>query len=184
MRCNEIQERFVELLYNEAGTPPASPELRAHIDSCPSCRKELEELKSTQKALRLWGDESPLRPVRVPSVDYYANPPRSALWRVWRYAAVAAMLLIAFLALANPEITWNKEGFSFRTNVPWSAAKPDYYTKEETRMLLKRVIDDSEKNMTEADYLMMQELLNTIEQDRAFDLRLVRHQAVQNHNKN
>jgi len=184
MRCNEIQERFVDLLYNETGTPPASSELRAHIESCPSCRRELEELKSTQGTLRLWENEPPLRPVRLPRDDYNFTPPRLSLWRAWRYAAIAAALIIAFLAVASPEITWNKQGFSFKTNAPWNVAKSDYYTKSETRDLLKRVIDDSEKNMTEAEYLMMQEVLNTIERDRIMDLRLVRHQAEQNRNKN
>ena len=39
MRCDEIKERFVDLLYHEQGTPSASPELQAHFRSCPNCQK-------------------------------------------------------------------------------------------------------------------------------------------------
>jgi predicted anti-sigma-YlaC factor YlaD len=184
MRCDEIQERFVDLLYDERGTPSASPELRAHIESCPACREEFEGLKNLQKTLRSWEDEPALRPVYLPRPDYSLSRPKSYFWGAVRYAAVAAMLVVAFLILASPEVTWSKQGFSFKTNTPWSAAKADSYTKAETRNILKQVIDDSEARLTETNYLMMQRLLDTIEQDRMTDLRLVRQRAEQNRNKN
>ncbi len=185
MRCDEIQERFVDLLYNENGTPPASPELQAHINSCPACQKELEELKSVQRSLRSWEDEPPLRHVVLPR-DEYALPKRHS-WFVWsalRYAAVAVIVLIAFLSIASPEITWNSKGFSFKTNPPWGVPRSDYYTKAETRDIIKAVRDDSEAQMTETTRLMMERLLDTVDQERMMDLRLVRHETEQNRNKN
>jgi predicted anti-sigma-YlaC factor YlaD len=184
MRCDEIQERFIDLLYSECGTPSASPELQAHIESCPVCREELEGLKEVQKTLRRWEDEPALRPVEFPRPEHNLLRTRPYFWRAVRYAAIAAMLVIAFLAVASPEITWSKQGFSFKTNTPWSAARADSYTKAETRNLLKQVIDDSEARVTETNYLMMQRLLDTIEQDRMSDLRMVKHQVEQNRNKN
>ncbi len=185
MRCEEIRERFVDLLYSERGTPPASPELQAHINSCPSCRKELEELRAVQLSLRSWEDEPPLRSFVLPR-DEYALPKRrhSLFWGALRYAAVAAIVLIAFLTIAGPEITWNKEGFSFKTNPPWAGSKPDYYTKAETRSIIKAVRDDSEAQMTETTRLMLDDLLDTIDQERLMDLRLVRHSTEPNRNKN
>lgn len=98
---------------------------------------------------------------------------------------IAAVLLAAFLALANLEIRWNKEGLSFKTHLSrWGASQSDYYTKAEVRDILKRVMDDSESRVTETNYLMIQELLNTIEQDRMMDLRLVRQQAATSRGKN
>jgi hypothetical protein len=99
-----------------------------------------------------------------------------------RYAAIAAMLLLAFLTLANPEIRWNKEGFYYKSHLPWGAS--DSYTKAEARNLIKRALDDSEAQMTETTRLMMERLLDTIDQERWMDFRLVRHQAAQNRNKN
>lgn len=184
MRCDEIQERFIGLMYNERGTPPANPELQAHIDSCPTCRKELEELKIVQGTLRLWKDEPPLRPISLPRHDYVFHRRIPAFWSALRYAGIAAVLLISLLVLANPEIKWSGEGFYFKANLPWGLSRSDYYTKAEARNLIKRALDDSETQMTETTRLMMNGLLDTIDQERWMDLRLVRQQAVQNRNKN
>src|SRR5512134_3185564 len=101
MRCDEIQERFVDLLYQEQGTPSASPELRAHLASCPACRRELDQLNATRAALAAWQDEPPLRPVVPPQ----PAAPRSISWapafRFLRAGAVAALAVLALLAVAN-----------------------------------------------------------------------------------
>ncbi len=180
MRCDEIQERFVELLYDEGGTPSAGPELRAHLLSCPECSKQLEELKGVQSLLKMWHDELPLHPITVPRMA--DSPPRtrlSALWRVPSYAASVVLAVIAFLGLSNAEITWGKGGFSYKS----SLFRPsyDYYTKAEVRDILKRALDDSESRMTETNYLMMQRLMDTIDEQRMMEFRLVRSQA---HGKN
>ena len=185
MRCDEIKERFVELLYNEHGTPPSSRELQEHVRSCPACRQELEELRQTQGVLKLWKDESPLRPVAIPRPEGLVSRRLHISWRYLRYAAVAAMVVITFLALANAQITWNKEGFSFSAHLfPRRGTQQDFYTKAETRDLLKRVLDDSESRMNETNYLMMQRMLDTIEQDRWMEFRLIRDQAAHNRSKN
>ena len=38
---------------------------------------------------------------------------------------------------------------------------------------MKQALDDSELRMNETNYLMMQKMLDTVEQDRWMDLRLV-----------
>jgi hypothetical protein len=185
MKCDEIQERFIDLLYNERGASPASPELQAHVESCPTCRKELEELRGVREKLQLWEDEPPLRPVSLPATERTLLFRRPGFWPPVRLAAIAAMLLIAFLVLANAQITWNRDGFSYKNSIfPWGASQSEYYTKAQVRDILKRVIDDSEVRMNEVNYLMMQELLNTVDQDRLMDLRLARNSAAQNRNKN
>jgi predicted anti-sigma-YlaC factor YlaD len=63
MRCQEIQERFVDLLYQEPGTPSAGKELQEHLKNCPACQKELDGLQSVQTALKAWQDEPPLRAI-------------------------------------------------------------------------------------------------------------------------
>ena len=93
------------------------------------------------------------------------------------------MALITLLALANAQIAWNKDGFSFSTRLfPGQAAERDYYTKTELRNLLKEVLDDSESRMNEINYLMMQEVLKTVEQDRWMDLSMIRSHSVQSQN--
>jgi len=185
MRCDEIQERFVELLYGEHRADQG--ELQEHMRSCPACRRELEELKQTQSALRLWKDESPLRSVVIPPGTRLGRSRRHSIsLRFFRYAAVAAMVAIAFLALANAQISWNREGFSFSTHLFYwrNNDRGEYYTKAEVRNLLKQVLDDSEARTTETNYLMMQRMLDTIEQDRWMDLRLINDTRARTGNKN
>jgi hypothetical protein len=150
---------------------------------CSACRKELAELRQTRDYLRRWKDESPLRSVaiagrKVPAISSFN-------WRYVRYAAIAAMALITLLALANTQVIWNKDGFFFSTRLfAAKATERNYYTKDETRDLLEQALDDSESRMSEINYLMVQKMLDTIEQERWMDLRLIRSSAAQNRDKN
>ncbi len=183
MRCEDVQERFVELLYDEQGTPSAGPELLGHVASCPACRQQLEELRATREALASWKDEVPLRPVLIPHAGRSAPVRRPALVRYLRYAAVAAVLALAFLGLANAELTWNRSGFAFRTHLlPRPASAQDGYTRAEVRDLVKAALDDTESRMMETNYLMIQKMMDTIEEDRRMDLRLVRSDSARTHN--
>lgn len=173
MQCDEIQERFIDILYDEPGAAPADPVIKEHILACPECRRSLEQLQQTRKILALWKDEAPLRNVEIP-----ARVPKTVGWRYLRYAAIAAMVVMSFLALANMQISWNKDGFSLSTRLlPEKEAAKEYYTKSDLRDIVKRALDDSELRMNETNYLMMQKLLDTVERDRWMDLRLIREHA-------
>jgi predicted anti-sigma-YlaC factor YlaD len=162
MRCEEIKERLVDLLYDESRTLHADAELRAHVDSCPACRKELEELGSARTALSQWKDEAPLRPVALPGLRRSA-PRWAAFWPVARKVAMAAAVLLAFLALTNAEVSWEKGRFS----------GSDHYTKSETRDLVRRALDDTESRVYETNYLMMQRVIDTMDQERWSEMRQV-----------
>jgi hypothetical protein len=185
MRCDEIQERLIELLYDEPGAASADSALQKHVNSCARCRKELEELQDTRKALKLWKDEEPLRP---PAILRTEKPPRHAFgtaWQMVRFGAIAALVLLGVLALANTRITWNRQGLTFSTNL-FSGGSPsaDYYTKAEVRDILKRSLDDSEARMFETDSLMIQEALETMEKEQYAYLRLAHPKANQKRNVN
>jgi hypothetical protein len=188
MRCDEIKERLVELLYDETGTPAASLELQGHIKSCPRCENEVLELKPVQAALKTWKEEAPLRSVAIAGLASRALPPRSRsnLFRMARYAAVAALMVFAFLGLANADITWNENGFSFRTHLApiVRSQSQDYYTRAETRDILRKVLDESESRLMDTNYLMMQRMLETIEQERRSDLVLMKNQFIRGRRNN
>jgi hypothetical protein len=172
MKCDEIQERFVDLLYDEPGLTPADPEVEAHIRDCPKCRRELTELGTARKLLKAWKDEPPLKPVQVESRVKPFFVPRFTAARIVRYAAVAAMAVLAFLALANAELTWNSEEFSFKTHWAfWGGADEEFYTKKETLSILKNVLDDYEIRMTESNMIMLRRMLDLVEEERRLDLQ-------------
>lgn len=183
MRCEEIREHIVDCIYHEGGGSTAAREIEEHLRACSACRAELEELRQTQKYLQLWKDEDPLRTLSI--VGNPGGAPRRFNWKYPRYAAIAAMVMLCFLALANTQISWNSHGFSFSTRLfGGSESERDYYTKSEVLDIMKRALDDSELRMNETSYLMMQKMLDTVEQERWMDLRLVRNRAASIQNSN
>jgi hypothetical protein len=172
MRCDEIRERLVDLLYDERGTPPASPELKAHVDSCPSCRKELEELRGLQGALRTWEDEPPLRPVRIPVTGKKLALPWFSPFRMLGFAVKAAVVIVAFLALANAEFTWNREGFSFKTHA-FSRELPrsEYPTWAETLKIVKQGLHDSEAYMRDENAQQLNAALDLVDKQMGMEMR-------------
>ena len=178
MRCEELQEIIIDIVYDQGSVLPENAEIREHLRTCPDCRRELEELAQTRKYLQRWEDEPPVKSFTWNRTG--PAPVRLSGGRALRYAAIAAMVLISLLALGNTRITWNEEGFSFSAHLlPGRAPAGDYYTKAELRSLMKRALDESESQTNEAVYLMMQQALKTVEQDRWMDLNLIRsHGAV------
>ncbi len=183
MQCEEIREHWIDFIYHEGGDSPVVHEMREHLRTCSACRAELEELKQTRNYLQLWKDEAPLR--TLSTADNRFGAPRRFNWKYPRYAAIAAMVMLCFLALANTQISWNSHGFSFSTRLfGGNESARDYYTKSEVRDIMKRALDDSELRMNETSYLMMQKMLDTVEQERWTDLRLVNNRATSIQNSN
>ena len=180
MRCNECQEHFVDLLYTGQGTATASSDAMEHLNSCPSCKNELAELKGLQSTLKIWKDEPPLHPVSVPGTTTRAGNFLPSFWSILRYAAIAALVTVAFLGLSNSQIQWDRTGFSFKTSLFAHAPADDVYTKEQVQTILKRVMADTEK----ANYQMMQQMLDTIDQERAIEYRSLFRQIKEGSNKN
>ncbi len=180
MHCDEIRESFADLLYDDPSE--ASPEVKAHLQTCAECRQELDDLKQTQKYLQGWKDESPLRSVSMARQELKEK--RINYWKLARYGAIAAMVLLCFLALANTELTWTKDGFSFRTSLFRRAPDDVSYSKSEVRDLVKRALDDSEMRTNEQNYLMIQKMLDTVEQNHWLYSRTARVSAARSGNRN
>jgi hypothetical protein len=170
MKCDDMQERLVELLYEEEGGASAGTEVAEHLRLCPGCRKELEDLRAVRAKLGLWEDEKPLRPVAVPRARagraFFAAP----LWRAVRYAAVAALVALALLGLSNAQITWDRNGFSFRAGIlPAQRPAAEYLTREEVRDALQQLRLISQDDA----YLMIQKMLDVQDQRlRALTLQI------------
>ena len=181
MRCDEIRESFVDLLYED--TSAANLEVKNHLQTCLECRREFEDLKQARTYLHEWKDESPLRSISIATRE--SRIKRTSYWKYLRYGAVAATVLICLLAIANTELTWTHDGFSLRTGLFRRAPEQTkYYTKSEVRDLMKRALDDSEMRTNETNYLMLQKMLDTVEQDHWMYSRSARVNAARNGNRN
>lgn len=180
MRCDEIQEHLIDLIYDEGGDSLENIELREHLRDCPNCGREYEELQQTRNHLRTWKDESPLRSVRVPAEEFRTSRTKARAYL--KYAAIAAVALICFLALTDAEIALNRNGFSYRSHLFAGKAGENYYTKSEVRDLLKRALDDSELRSNEASYIMARKILDMVERERWIETRLADTKAVRDNN--
>ncbi len=124
-------------------------------------------------------------PVQVPLAATPRVPRRMTAWNVLRYASLAAVIVLAFLALANAEISWDRQGFAFKTRlIPGRITSPDYYTKAEVRDMLKRALDDSESRMMETNSVMIDRMMDAMDQERWQELRLVSGRSLSTRNKN
>jgi predicted anti-sigma-YlaC factor YlaD len=185
MRCDEIREHLIDLLYNEPAASEGDAALRDHIGSCPDCRRELEGLRDVRRMLSSWEDERPARPLRVPArIDAYRRRP-PLVSRALKYAAIAAMVLLAFLGLTNAEITWNDQGFAFKSRLTGGKAPlSDTYSRAELQEFLRRALDDTEARMIETNRLMILQGLDTSEAERYRDFQLIEHRLTKGLNKN
>ena len=68
--CGNREERLVSLLY-EDGEPAELADIRAHLETCATCREEFEKLTSARELLAAWPDV-----VNAPRVVYVNGPAR------------------------------------------------------------------------------------------------------------
>jgi len=104
MNCPQARPLFIELLYGEL-EPARRQQLRAHLETCESCRSEWDSLEATHGLLNSVGvttgnDDANGRPVDVGAIHQTVAIRAQASRRRWRRAAlvvgtIAAVLLIA-----------------------------------------------------------------------------------------
>jgi hypothetical protein len=128
MNCN--REQLLDYLYQEL-EPEAHRAFESHLESCPDCRRELQELGGTTRFLRTWPDEeSRLNLVFVAEEaekEKWALPSwlTTAPWRRWTIGlagSLAALLLL--LALVDFEFTYASGRLDLAVNFAGSAAPP------------------------------------------------------------
>ncbi|MDE3197171.1 MAG: hypothetical protein KGN84_12550 [Acidobacteriota bacterium] len=100
---NHIPEDDLILLHY--GDPGVSPELRAHLDSCPECRRAASSLADTLNLCNEWQVPEPApgfeRGIWAQIVPHMESPRRTpfAWWKIaGALTATAALLIAAFVA--------------------------------------------------------------------------------------
>ncbi len=114
MKCNEVQKELKAFLENDIDGQKKI-EVRDHLDRCPNCSKELEQLKSLSEALHTWkGIEPPVNAYeklqsRIESkksfrVEIFAYSfIKKAAFRFAEIAAVVVLTLLISHSLQKPE---------------------------------------------------------------------------------
>jgi len=96
----------------------------AHLVTCNDCRSELTALRGTRTTLSTWAPPTPdlafpfVRPAPVARVRTWTVSP------AWGLAAAAVLVLSVATAVANVEVKYGPDGFSFRTGAARTVAAP------------------------------------------------------------
>jgi hypothetical protein len=119
------KDLLVGYLYDDMA-PGERRTMDAHLVTCEDCRTELTGLRGTRATLTTWAPPTPelafpfVRPAPAPL-------PRVRAWTVspaWGLAAAAVLVLSVATAVANVEVKYGADGFSFRTGAARSAVAP------------------------------------------------------------
>lgn len=107
MRCDELSEDRVAVLYGEADAA-AQRRVGEHCATCDTCRDELSALRGVRRSLAAWKLPDTLRPRRPWR--------RAPLWSGWGLPAAAALLIAAGggLALTGAELRYANGELSLR----------------------------------------------------------------------
>jgi anti-sigma factor RsiW len=104
MKCNETRELMPDLA---AGLAAATPEVKAHLDSCAECAGKLEAFRQTMSLLDEWQapEPSPYFDVRLRARLREESAKQSAAWLGWLrrpvLAASFALVLVVGVSLVR-----------------------------------------------------------------------------------
>jgi len=188
MKCKEMPERLVSLLYGELNAEEAKA-IQAHLDSCGECRRVFEELRSTTNLLGEWKDLAPDR-----NFVFVTEP--ASRWNDWKerfrrlgrgrrlalgMPALAAAALLFFAVLnVRVEVQDGRWSAAFSLLPRREVQIPREQLVEaldevqsETLRLVSGMIENSEERQRQENAIVLTLLAQDIEMQRQRDLRLV-----------
>ncbi len=186
MKCSDMPELLVSLLYDELETEKAAA-VKNHLKTCPSCRAAYDEIKESSDILSAWEDETP-------AVQYQFIKEGMSISKKLRnlfgsltlgkkilygvpLAASAAMLvlsLINFTATKNGDQIRISFGFKPTPVLPVSNNKAELQRlKQETLLLVADMIQESEYRQNRQINGQLQKFAADIHEQRQKDLQMV-----------
>jgi predicted anti-sigma-YlaC factor YlaD len=129
MKCNETRELMPDLA---AGLTAATPDVKAHLDSCAECAGKLEAFRQTMSLLDEWQapEPSPYFDVRLHARLREESAKQSSGWMGWLrrpvLAASFALVMVVGVSLVrmNSGERGNHTSSSLASGGPQSPAEP------------------------------------------------------------
>ncbi len=121
-RICEDAELLVGYLYGE-GNEHDRVRVEAHLATCAACREELDGLRETRTHLASWSSPGDIIDVRVPRAAWQARLMARPLVVRWGLAAAAMLILGASAAIANLDVTLDRDGVVIRAG--WRSTSPE-----------------------------------------------------------
>lgn len=188
MKCKEMPEHLVSLLYGELETEEAK-QVRSHLKTCPSCKEAFQELQSTSKLLQQWEDVSPdmnLVFVKESASHWSAVKERiSDLgWgkRLALGVPAVAVALLLIMSLINFKLEYTDGNWNMAFSLLPQKSTQTQFTQlaetysdmqSETLNFVKQMIDESERRQQRESALTLAQFAVDWERRRQDDLRVL-----------
>ncbi len=188
MKCNEMPEYLVSLLYGEV-KPEEESEIRSHLKKCTQCRHAFRELENTSGILSQWEDVSPDKKfVFVHHSESIWSVLRNRIsrlrWPVRLSVGIPAFAAVLILALAIFNTRFSRRGGDWELAFGLLPVKTDSYSKadldsvmmqsnREILQLVARLVQDSEYRQNRELTLTLAQYAQSIEQQRRQDLTML-----------
>jgi anti-sigma factor RsiW len=125
MKCNETRELMPDLA---AGLSAATPEIKAHLDSCAECAGKLEAFRQTMSLLDEWQapEPSPYFDVRLRARLREESAKQSSGWLGWLRKPVlaASFALVMVVGVSLVRMNSGERGNNTTSSAVTVAAEP------------------------------------------------------------
>jgi hypothetical protein len=179
MQCKDYKILIVEDLYHEINKEDKD-KLESHLNVCPACRKEYEELKSTMKLMKEWKDESPNETAAI-FTKAITIPTKPKLKRIaWKFALAAAAVLV-ILSLVNFKVTYTQERLDIAFSLFGIIDKPDSQLFDSNKIaqqnpnyeVVLELIDAANRRQNAEIVAMLSDFYQAMEMKRQADLKII-----------
>ncbi len=189
MKCNDIHQSLVSLLYGELNTEE-SKQIQKHLKRCKPCSQAYEELQSTMDVLNQWEDIQPkTRHIFVhDTFSWWARQKAKIKQMGWGrrlvfgIPAVAAIALL-FLAVLNLRIDYDEGNWSVAVSlIPEKRPEINQEAlfinaleqkQKETLLLVSQMIKESEYKQNNENTLLWANVVHNFENRREQDLKMI-----------
>lgn len=188
MKCNDMPKNLVSLLYGELD-PDEGKRIRAHIKTCPSCRRVYKELQSTSKLLQKWEDVTP-------DMNFVFVHESLSRWKDWKEKLtqlswgrrlafgipVFAAGLLVFLAVLNFRVSYHEGEWNVTFSLIPKSQQPNQeqlfveaieQEQNETLLLISKIIEESENRQRRENALTLARFAQDQERQRQQELTMV-----------
>jgi hypothetical protein len=186
MTCDENKILLMDFLYNEISAE-SETSVRAHLQSCSTCRFEYEALSRASLTLKAWDNEDPrLHLVFVRDNQGWLSALKEKLFPaeaplLGKLAGVAVGIVLGVLlvsAVLNTEISFNKGNFAYRTSLaPRPVATADSQLvaqmQQQNQEMFNRLLLASRQEQREEFNRTLAQFAAEINRQRESDLQLV-----------
>ena len=122
MKCYDVDTKLMDYLYGELGKPEQGI-LLSHLKECLPCSRKVNELKTSQKLLKVLPDEEV--PVHLRQ-EFWKKPTREPLFAVWswRVASVAAGFVLGVFSFYVVRFHVLPQAFESKVETAYDMAAP------------------------------------------------------------